>query len=187
MPADQPVPHAPVRIPIPPNFPVTWGSPDDERLFWVQERMHSPDPQLPLETDFWVRVYDGFGRANEAYEMPIRVQGRCFNTYVYMAIAPVVPPEQMEAQGKRAEERLKEAMGRLEALWKEDWLPEIQSHLAWWAAFDLRGASMPDLVAHLEETARRSDRLWELHFRIVLPAYVAISQFDELHRDLVGG
>ena len=30
-------------------------------------------------------------------------------------------------------------------------------------------------------------RLWELHFRIVLPSYMAMSQFDDLYRDLFGG
>lgn len=187
MSADTAEPHFPALIPVPPGFPVTWASPDDERLFWAQDRMHSPDPMVPLEVDFWLKVYDGFSLAAKVYEMPVKAHARCFNTYLYMAIAPAVPPEQMEAQGKRMEERMREAMGQLEASWKEAWLPEIQSHLAWWAAFDLRGASLSSLVTHLQETLPRTDRLWELHFRIVFPAYVAISQFDELYRDLFGG
>ena len=78
-------------------------------------------------------------------------------------------------------------MGRLAEQWSEWWLPEIQSHLAWWAAFDVRHARMPDLLAHLDETLDRALRLWELHFRIVLPSYVAMSQFDDLYQDLFGG
>jgi len=149
--------------------------------------MHNPDPLLPLEEGFWAGAYEGAGRALRTYEMPVAMNARSFNTYVYLAMAPVVPPELMEAQAKKSEEQMKAAIGRLEEAWNKEWLPEIQSHLAWWSAFDLRAASMPGLIAHLQETLQRSARLWELHFLIVMPAYTAVSQFDDLHRDLFGG
>lgn len=169
-----------------PHFPVAWGDPDDERLSWRQDRMHTPDPVLPLERAFWGLVYQGFNRAAEAYELPGRLQIRCVNTYLYMAMTSVVPPERMEAQGKRAEHRIDEAMARLREAWTENWLPEIRAHLDWWAGFDLGGASMADLLAHLEETLGRVLRLWELHFTIILPSYMAMSQLDDLYRDLFG-
>jgi phosphohistidine swiveling domain-containing protein len=178
---------APAPIAAPANFPVTWKSPDDEKLTWTHDRMHNPDPLLPLERLFWDTVYLGFNRAAEAYEMANRVKARAINTYYYMALQPAVPPEDMEAQGKRADARIDAAMARLGELWREEWLPEIQSHLTWWEAFDLRAATAPALQAHLEETLRRTERLWELHFRIVLPAYMAMSQFDDLYRDLFAG
>jgi pyruvate,water dikinase len=179
-------PPVPVRIPIPANFPIAWANPEEERLSWAQDRMHNPDPLPPLEEDFWARVYVGAAKATKSYEMPVAINARCFNTYAYMAVAPAVPPEQMEKQGALSEQRIKEAIGRLEELWTKEWLPEIQSHLAWWSAFDLAGAPMPALLAHFAETLERAARLWELHFRIVLPTYMAISQFDDLHRDLFG-
>ena len=174
----------PVRITAPSEFPVSWSSADEERLPWVHDRMHAPHPIVPLDADFWIRAYGGFNGAAEHYELPIRARARRINTYVYAAIAPAVPPEQIAAQGKRAEERLKVAISRLEKSWTEEWLPEIQSHLAWWESFDLRAASVADLRAHLEETLVRMDRLWQIHFRIVTPVYAAISQFDEFYRDL---
>ena len=177
----------PVRIPAPPEFPVVWDSPDDEQLSWLHDRMHNPDPVLPLESAFWGRVYEAFSRATEAYEMPVRLKTRYINTYFYMAIKSVVPPEQVEAQNKRAEEKMDVVMARLGDAWTAEWLPEIRSHLAWWDAFDLAGAAMPDLLRHLEDTMDRVSRLWELHFRIVLPSYMAMSQFDDLYRDLFGG
>ena len=183
MPTEHAMP-APVRITAPAEFPVTWLSADEGALPWVHDRMHAPTPIVPLDADFWIRAYGGLNSAAELYELPIRGRARLINTYVYSAIAPGVPPEQMEAQGKRAEERLKEAIGRLKASWTNEWLPEIQSHLAWWQSFDLRAASVADLRTHLEETLVRMDRLWQLHFHIVLPVYTAISQFDELYRDL---
>jgi pyruvate,water dikinase len=169
-----------------PDFPVRWENPDDARLSWRQDRMHTPDPVLPMEQTFWDLVYAGFNRAAEAYELPGRLRIRCINTYLYMAMTPVVPPERMEAQGRRAERRIDEAMARLREAWTGEWLPEIRAHLDAWSAFDLRGASMASLLAHLEETLGRVLRLWDLHFRIVLPSYLAMSQFDDLYRDLFG-
>ena len=174
----------PVRIVAPPEFPVTWASPDDERSPWVHDRLHAPHSVVPLDADFWIRAYNGFNGAAELYEMPVRARARRINTYIYSSIAPAVPPEQMEAQGKRAEERITETFGRLERSWNDEWLPEIQSHLAWWASFDLPGASVSALRTHLEETLVRMDLLWQLHFQIVTPIYAAISQFDELYREL---
>ena len=186
MSADTAGPDAPSPIPIPADFPVTWASPDEQDLFWTQDRMHAPDPVVPLDADVWFLAYRSFDLAAAAYEMPIRVRSRCLNTYFYMAVEPAFPADQMEAQGKRSEERLNEAMGRLESSWKDEWLPEIQSHLAWWAAFDLAGASTPSLTEHLRETVKRMDRIWYVHFLIGFPAYVAMSEFDELYRDLFG-
>ena len=180
-------PDSPVLLPIPSDFPVTWADPDEQRLFWTQDRVHAPEPVVPLETALWLLAYDGINPASADYEMPIRARSRLFNGYLYMAVVPAVPPDQMEAQGRRADARLNEAMGRLESAWKDEWLPEIQSHLGWWAAFDLPRASMPDLMEHLRETWKRLNRLWHIHFLIVLPSYLAISEFDELYRDLFGG
>jgi pyruvate,water dikinase len=146
--------------------------------------MHAPHSVVPLDAAFWIRAYGGFNAAAELYELPVRAQARRINTYIYASIAPIVPPEQIEAQGKRAAERIAEAIGRLQTSWTDQWLPEIQSHLAWWASLDLRKASVAALRDHLEETLTRMDRLWALHFTIVLPVYAAISQFDEMYREL---
>ena len=176
-----------VRIIAPPQFPAAWEDAEDERLTWLHDRMHNPDPVLPLENAFWSRVYEAFNRATEAYDMPVRLKTRCINTYFYMAAKTIVPPERMEAQKARAEERMDAAMARLRSLWADEWLPEIRAHLAWWDAFDLTGAAAPELLAHLEETLERLVRLWDLHFRIVLPSYIAMSQLDDLYRDLFDG
>jgi phosphohistidine swiveling domain-containing protein len=174
-------------IPASPNFPVTWESPDDERLFWTRDTMHFPDQMNELEGELVIRVAHahGFARASEAYDMPIRLQPRRINTYYYMAVAPVMaPPEEMEAMEERAQEKIGDAMVRLGETWSEDYLPEIQQYLQDWEDFDLRGASMPELLAHLDETLAKLQRLWEIHFFIAFPMLMAISTFEEFYRDL---
>ena len=177
--------HGP--IPAPPDFPVTWENPDDERLFWARDTMHFPDQMNELEGELSIGVAHTHGstRASEAYEMPIRLRVRRINTYYYMAVTPVMaPPEEMEAMQKRAREKLEDAMARLGEAWSGEYLPEIQQYLKDWDDFDLRSASMSELLAHLDETITRYERLWEIHFTIAFPMLMAISTFEEFYRDL---
>jgi phosphohistidine swiveling domain-containing protein len=174
-------------IPVPPDFPVTWENPDDEHFFWTRDTMHFPDQMNELEGELVTRVAHthGFARASEAYEMPIRLQPRRFNTYYYMAVAPViVPPEETKAMEKRAREKLEDAMSRLGETWSGDYLPEIQGYLRDWDVFDLRSASMPELLSHLDQTLTRFQRLWEIHFNVAFPMLMAVSTFEEFYSDL---
>jgi phosphohistidine swiveling domain-containing protein len=179
--------HGP--IPAPPDFPVVWENPDDERLFWTRDAMHFPNPVNTLEDELSVRIAqgNGFAVACEAYDLPIRLRARRINTYLYTAVAPIMaPPEEMEAMGERSREKLGDAMAQLNERWTGEFLPEIRQSLQDWDRFDLRGASMPELLDHLDETVARFRRLWEIHFTIVLPMGLSMSMFEEFYRDLFG-
>ena len=177
---------APTPIPVPPDFPVTWDHPDQEQLFWHQDRMHFPEPATPMMDVFQQAFKEGFGRASQASHVPIRLEFRRINTYMYNAVVPRVPHEEMEAEGKRSEEKLRSQMGRLQEWWDTELLPEVKDHLAFWEAFDLRGASMPALLAHLEDTQARCTRLWDIHFLVAFPFLLAPSLFVELYEDVFG-
>ena len=175
-------------IPTPPDFPVNWENPDDERLFWTRDAMHFPNPVNALEDEFFVRITqgDGFARASEAYDMPVKNLVRLVNTYLYSAMAPAVAPEEMEAAGERSQQKIGEAMARLGERWSGEYLPEIQEYLKDWDRFDLRGAPMPELLAHLDETVDRFRRVFEIHFTISFPMMISMSVFEEFYRDLFG-
>ena len=173
-------------IPIPPDFPVTWERPEDERLLWRADRMHFPEPVTPLMAIFTRAFNGGSERAADAYELPIRVEHRRLNTYLFVLTVPRVPPQEMEAQGEKAGQRLKAGIAEFAQRWNSEWLPEVKEHLAFWEGFDLGGASMPELLAHLDDTEARFTRLLEIHFLIAYPFLVAPSMFDELYEDLFG-
>jgi phosphohistidine swiveling domain-containing protein len=181
-----PTPAAPILAP--PNFPVTWEHPDDPRLFWTLDRMHVPAPITPM-SDVFIRWFcDATNAASQAYEMPVRLYARRINTYHYLAQAPLAPPPgEMEAQAARTQARVGAVMARLDELWATEWLPEVQRHLAAWEAFDLPGAALPALLAHLEDTIARHRRIWEIHGRVNTPALMALAAFDDLYQHLFGG
>ncbi len=159
----------------------------DEPLFWQQDKMHFPDPLAPMESAMIERaIGHGFSHGVRAYDAPLeRMEVRTINGYQYQAMVPMTgTPDEMAAQGALAEAAIREALGRLDELWSEQILPEVRAHLVFWDTFDLERASRARFAAHVAQTWERLLRVWELHFEIVLPSYLAISEFDELYRGL---
>jgi len=80
-------------------------------------------PQFQARTRWFqllIRI-DGWNAYNEAIGIPSQMRIAHINSYLYMTAFPAVEPETMEA----AEEKVNEAIYRLNALWDGDWLPEI--------------------------------------------------------------
>ena len=178
-------PPQPKPIPIPADFPVTWAQEEDAQLGLELDRMHFPAPIPLLEVQIWGSAIDkGITQAHEAFGIPLLMTSRHINHYFYNCMMPSAPLEEMGERMQLAEARIDDAEKRLEALWTEEWLPEIKEHLAFWDAFDLGRADLSQLADHFEETLRKSDRLWTVHFLIVTPVYGALNSFDELYKDL---
>lgn len=199
-------------IPAPPDFPVAWEKPGDASLYWERQLSHYPDPMAPLEFELGVKTFNvhGLNHAAKAYDFPIRFDGRRINGYVYQAIIPVgAPPEAVikvmnqlgrlvpglvdsiqnkavGAQTRRYLEKMEPVIARIGYYWNNELLPEVREHLSYWESFDLRGATMPELLAHLEETEARARRLGEIHFLIDFPFLLAPSMFEDLYRELFG-
>jgi len=173
----------PVAIPVRPDFPVAWEAPEDAELFWVNDRMHFPDPVVPLTAD--IHPGSGFNIAAERYSLPVRWRSRRINTYLYQAMAPVsTEPAQLAALGRESARRMGEVQARLGTLWTDQWLPEIRRLLQWWDDFNLDAATPAAFLAHLEEGLERYRRLWGLHFQIVMPSHPAMGDFEDLYREL---
>ncbi|MSP12896.1 MAG: hypothetical protein EXR62_08055 [Chloroflexi bacterium] len=176
----------PGPIVVPDTFPITWQDPADAALYWTLDRLHCPDPLPALTFDYVRMIYaECMPAAAVAYEMPIAVKARRAFTYFYWTVQPVVAEAgETEARDKRAQALLRETMAHLQELWHTTWLPEVKEHLAFFDAFDLAGASLPELLAHLDEGLARVKRLWVIHFLVVNPALIAASTFGDLYLDL---
>jgi rifampicin phosphotransferase len=204
----QPAPGT--QIPTPPDFPVRWEKPGDERMLWTLDRLHAPDPTTPLTFEVGYEYFDGANHAAETYEMPIRFDARHINGYFYQTVIPVgAPPETViklmnrigrvapglvksienRAVGSAARkylDKMNPVIARLGEYWDEELLPEVKKHLRYWEDFDLPGASGSELLAHLEETMDRVRREGEIHFLIGFPYLLAMSLFEDLYRELFG-
>jgi len=174
------------RIPIPADFPVVWPQAEDADRFWAADRLHYPDPVTPLEFSVIAEAVDaGITQAARSYSVPLTVHDRHINSYLYVAVVPDdLSDEATAALAQESEARLREAMAHLDESWRASWLPEIQRHLAFWRAFDLSSAGTPALLAHLNASWPRLQRVWEIHFLLFLPSMLAISQFADLYAEL---
>jgi phosphohistidine swiveling domain-containing protein len=179
---------APRTLPTPPDFPVRWERPEDALIFWTRDIMHYSGQMTPLDGSFLRRFADhGFNDAMERVGGPIRAQMRRFNTYYYQAYVPVTTdPEELAAIGARLEPKISAAMGSFGDDWRNEFLPEIKRYVADWETFDLRGATLPELIAHFETSIARTDRLMFIHFMVGMPMLMGMSLFDEFYRDLFG-
>src|SRR5207237_1035508 len=108
---------------------------------------------------------EGFGSASKKLGLPIHFIARRINTHYYQAIVPVTTDHAaLEEIEKNVEQNLGAAMGRFAVEWREEQLPEIMRYIAEWQAFDLPGATMPQLIEHLDTSLARTKRLMEIHF-----------------------
>lgn len=197
-------------IPESTDFPVQWALPTQAHQLWVLDRMHFGELMLPLAADVArCRVGPGFNRAAARYQLPVRIEFLYVNGYLYNCNQPVGLPPEFVQKGLNALSRLapgifnlvqgqatarmtatymmhvEPIIAMLDTQWKNNWLPELQQHIAFWQEFNLTNASLSDLLIHLDESLKRIERLWDLHFEILVPAIVALSRFIDEYRDLL--
>jgi pyruvate,water dikinase len=176
---------------------------------WRLDAIHYPNPLPLLEHDLH-QGYDGAGtvRGLASYNLPMHYLLRNFNGYLYSAIVPAsAPPEfvmrlmqgfKRVAPGlvKRMENRAVADMSQkylvlvearlqnLHPFWVAEALPAIQALLRRWRSFDLDGAGWAPLLAHLEWTLAANEEAGYWHTLLMVPFLLAMSEFDELYREL---
>ncbi|HMM43041.1 MAG TPA: PEP-utilizing enzyme [Thermomicrobiales bacterium] len=179
---------SPTRIPLPPGLVPAWETPEDEDVCWRRDPMHSPGPITMMDADANRATHEGgFSVAAQRLGLPVRAMSRRFWTHLYVSHAPPpLPPFELEAMGRRAEEDMPRHVANLWARWETEWLPVVQEMVAFWERFDLDAATLPALVEHFDTTLALYDRLWTIHFEIAFPLLIGPSMFEEMYRDLFG-
>src|SRR5215471_17376130 len=172
----------------PSNFPVSWTEGFDASYLWMFDQMHAPEPETPADGVYYQCAYDyGISVAARAVSLPLRAVTRRINTYSYLALVPLeVPAEQAAALTRTAEQHIIDAMGHLAERWNTTYLPEIRAHLADWETHNLEESTLDQLLAQLDDGIERTKRLYEIHFLVLFPVLSALSQFDDLYRDIFG-
>lgn len=172
------------NIPVPADFPINWENQEDSQLFWSLNKTMYPDPMPPLGFDLIVKFIHGHGinAALNEYQVPIHLRSARFNGYVYDTVVP--NPHFRPHSSEEGGMRLQQAVRDLPEQWETTWLPEMREHLAYWERYDLKKATLPDLLTHLDESIDRIRRMWAIHFLVNLPVVVALSQFEDMCGEL---
>lgn len=185
----QPVTEPGSPIPVPANFPVRFPDPQDALLHWTLAMGRDSGMPYPLHhTGPGTWVTEGMAHTRLLYEAPESgTRTLLINGYPYTARLPLkqATPEELQARAERGAARLKSQGRDLGRLWAQEWLPEVQEHLAYWDALDLtEPLTGPRLVEMLRETDRRGRRLWAIHFDIVMPMHETLKEFADLCQEL---
>jgi rifampicin phosphotransferase len=166
-----------------------WQEPGDAARSWRHDAMHFPEALTTLDAEvFLAAIQDGLNFAYEYYGSPNRATVRFFWSRFYESFARLELDQEAQAAARaRMAERLGPTVAGLERVWADEWLPEIEGHLAAWRAFDLDGAADEALLRHWDDTLARLSRLWQLHFTLAFPMFMARDGFVELYRELFEG
>jgi pyruvate,water dikinase len=170
-------------IPTPPYFPVEWEDPADAQLLWTHGYDYYPTPMTPMGFSLaleptWVISHQ---RLN-SIGLPLRFIPRLINGYVYAAMLPL--PDEPIHLVEYSAEQLNSMIDGLADRWHTTWLPVIEENLAWWKNFDLQGADMSALLAHLTETEERAFALENMHGDIATAMFLAADLFQKTMVDL---
>ncbi|MBA4181961.1 MAG: hypothetical protein C0506_15325 [Anaerolinea sp.] len=174
----------PVTIPLPPNFPIDWPEPAMAMMTWQQDRQHIPEPITPMSAWWADHFAIGFSSGFASYGLPMGVRVGRFNCYFYMAIGPNVPVDQIPAMEAKAEPLLVAAIGGFWNRWETEWLPELKSSWDRLESFDQQAATDAQLLAFADQMTAFYERAWHIHFELLVPAFIAMSEFDDLYADL---
>ena len=186
-----------------------WDDPHDAKLTWIFFARDS-SPTAPF-TQAVINTFIAGGNAGFAGSgLPFMIRFERINTYAYLGIVPTAaPPEAlMKAMGllnqaapgvfklmmgrmtagmtKQQEAASNPIIERFDSYWLEEVLPEIKQHIAYFENTDLPSLSLDQLRVHLAEALTRTERMGALH-GIVMPMQYAMSQFEELYRELFEG
>ena len=178
----------PTSIPVPPEFPLAWATPQDANRLWTREFMHFPGQITALElsiTAGWIE--NGMNPAFTDFGFPVRCRAAAFNSYFYMSIWPITfDPDELARMGHEAEQRLGEALAGLWDRWEREQRPAVERIYAGWESFDLHGAPNDRLVAHVDRVRREAEQAWDVHFHVVFPMLVGMSLFDDFYLETLG-
>jgi len=169
-------------------FKVDWQNSEDAEALWLFDEAHCPEPMTPL--DFELRLAPmtaATNRASKLFGLPLSSQPRLINAFVFQrAEIHEVPEDQRDEVWMAADDALRDAGQGLDERWQGEWFPEIQRHLEALATINVDDADLPALLGHLTDLRARIARLWEIHFELMYPVTLALSDYDDAYSDLFG-
>jgi phosphohistidine swiveling domain-containing protein len=167
----------PSAIPLPPDFPVEWQSPEERMLLWEWDHSHFANQFSPLGGDLVPYAAPGFTAGLRACGLPLKaVLFRRINTYLYQAMVP--DPELVEGTAERVQATVRERGFTIYRRWLAEYLPEVEAANRRLIDFGYAGASDAELAALLDWALERFTRMWEIHF-LLMPGFYLAAVFKE--------
>ncbi len=170
-------------------FPVTWDSDVEQRLFWVYDDLHIPNPVSPMFFDiggWWLSCDHMFRRFGTPFAVDWLAKN--VNGYVYTTAIPADPAMRIDGTeysaryGARVprDAAFADHMGRyLDVVlpvyganfadwWRDRLVPEMQRNFAFLEARldEADGMGLDEVAVLLEDAIDVHDRHWKIHWML---------------------
>lgn len=150
--------------------------------------MHCPRAFAALASDYMQAVIDG--GINYRYErlgLPMRLQSRVCNGYVYVASRLLVPETELPKIREQTTERRRAQSRVVRSYWNEKVLPTLLKTYEWMRGVPVETASLAEVAGAWNELWDRIPRLFGLHFMTNAGSYQSLDDLADLYESLVKG
>lgn len=166
------------------EFPIQWESEEDRKGYWMWGERVQTKPMSPLAQSIngSYRI-KGVEKAVETLAMPFLFEQKIFNGYFYMRQAPIKGNKaKIEERNRRNRSQIKKHINS----WEKEYLHEVLRDIKYMQNFDLAGASMDELLDHLDRLLSMHHKHWFIHFMAAFPMVAVIERFMETFVNLTG-
>ncbi len=169
---------------IPPtsDFPISWDDPADERAFWFQDVMHSPQPFTPMTATLFQPAFsEGASRAIAKLSMPISgLRVSIQNGYLYLGPVVVMgTPEELGARFAEMQRLIMQLAPTAHKDWLETFEPAVRARAEQILAFDYENSSTAEVARFARTLYAELVDTWDVHMRINVPTMNVVFGFEE--------
>jgi pyruvate,water dikinase len=164
-----------------------WDVPDVPGLEWDLDDMHMPRAMPRLSQSYLATLVHGMNARNVGNERPLRIVGRSVNGYAYFAYQIDAPPEQHRDILEAGKAVRQAAIAGTEEQWRAVYRPEVEALYVEIDALPAPGAGPDELAEAWDRAWRHSDRVWHIHFVVILGPYQVLEDLADFVRDRVEG
>jgi phosphohistidine swiveling domain-containing protein len=168
------------------SFPVEWASEDEKGAMWWYDDLHCPNPVSPL----WFDVGGWWHTCNYLFRrfgFPLSVDWKAKNVngYVFSAVVPA-EPEYAGQIGAYFGAVMPVYAANFLDWWRNELRPEIEANFTRLDSYDDAGATIPELMIHLENALDMQERHWRIHWILNLAQFQASLDLQGAFKEALG-
>lgn len=166
---------------------IEWEEPGFADLTWDWDDMHAPRALHRLSQSYLELLNAGMNVRAREVELPIRILMKIVNGYVYFSMSVDVPGDERAAVLDRARALRKAEIDVVGDWWRDIAKPEALAIYRELDALPAPGAGPDDLADAWDRAWTKADRIWAIHFRVIVGAYEALEDLVDAVKSRVHG
>ncbi|MEO5939777.1 MAG: PEP-utilizing enzyme [Candidatus Limnocylindrales bacterium] len=166
---------------------IDWEEPGFADLTWEWDDMHTPRALRRLSQSYVELLNAGMNVRARSLGLPLRTVLKVVNGYVYFAMSVDVEADERAAVLERAKASRKADIALVADWWRDSAKPEIVAMYREVDALPPAGAGPAELASAWDRVWQIADRIWTIHFRVILGAYEALDELVDAVKACVEG